>query len=117
MAKTKWSTQINLRCQEEWIEMVDAKAAELGLDRSSTIRMICTQFIQGPEETQPVPQGPKNARPEGMDEMKERLLGLEFQIGMLTAEAREQKERNDALANLIGMVRKESHQLAGRDPF
>ena len=47
MARTATTTQLNLRCSDEWVQMVDTKAKELGLDRSSFIRMACTAYCEG----------------------------------------------------------------------
>ena len=102
---------ISLRLERSLLDRIDEAAKARTIDRSAFIRTATIAALEGN-----LPSTPSNARPEGMDEMKERLNCLEFQVWSLEDEAREQRERNDALANLIGMVRKESHQLAGREP-
>ena len=52
MPRPSTTQQINLRISEELLARIDAKAQEIGIDRSALLRMAATQFIEG---TAPAP--------------------------------------------------------------
>jgi len=47
MPRPSTTQQINLRISEELLARIDAKAQEIGIDRSALLRLAATQFIEG----------------------------------------------------------------------